>query len=88
MAPGALIDAKFAGMTNVSRRRALDQVCSGLQWAEVGTDWTQSLRRGAAPRVQIALNIMSAPDSSRLTWQHAAASLVAVASQPEMDTGW
>jgi hypothetical protein len=92
---------KFAGMTNVSTPpRALDQVCSGLQlhWAEecgppqVGTDWTQSLQK-AVHGVQIALNIadVSAPAAGqqpvrRMAARRTPASLVAVASQPEMDT--
>jgi hypothetical protein len=57
----------------------------------VGTDWTQSLQK-AVHGVQIALNIadVSAPAAGqpvrRMAARRTPASLVAVASQPEMDT--
>jgi hypothetical protein len=101
MAPGALIDAAKICWHDKCQHaaEALDQVCSGLQlhWAEecgppkVGTDWTQSLQK-AVHGVQIALNIADV-SAGRRTAAGATygstphpASLVAVASQPEMDT--
>jgi hypothetical protein len=87
---------KFAGMTNVSTppRRwikcALDFSYTGRRSAgRQGGGWTQSLQK-AVHGVQIALNIA---DVARRTAAGATygstplpASLVAVASQPEMDT--
>jgi hypothetical protein len=100
MAPGALIDAAKICWHDKCQHAA-EGAGSSVLWTSVTlgggvraageTDWTQSLQK-AVHGVQIALNIadVSAPAAGQQPVRRMAArrtpSLVAVASQPEMDT--